>query len=94
MNKLTLLVTLLSVFTIGISAQEELTRPVISQRAAVSSRIKDIQTFDGRWGIASTADAIYRTRDGGATWNELQKDIAADETISSVRFADASTGYV
>ncbi|HUR96801.1 MAG TPA: glycoside hydrolase domain-containing protein, partial [Pyrinomonadaceae bacterium] len=103
MKTLARFLTLFSIFTIAVFAQEDvfqrtqlvtpLARPISSQRSTPSSQIKSIQTVDGRWGFASTSDALYRTHDGGATWDELRLDVAPDELISIVSFMDVSTGY-
>ncbi len=70
-----------------------LQRPPSMQRSAPSAQIKNIQKFDGNMGIAYTADAIFRTADGGSTWAELGVGVASYETIATARFADHLNGY-
>ena len=69
-----------------------LQRPV-TQRSAPSAEIKDIQRLRAGWGILYTSDAIYQTKNGGATWEIKDLGIAADETISAARFTDPANGY-
>lgn len=103
MKTLTLLFTLSSIFVIAAPAQDSpfrrmetiisLQRPIFVQRAAPSAQIRDIQTLDARWGIAYTSDAMFRTSDSGASWDELTLGVAPYETISTARFSDRSNGY-
>ena len=103
MKKLTLLLAFSSLLVITAVGQDPpfrrmeiittLQRPIFLQRATPSAQIRDIQKLDGRWGIAYTADAIYRTIDGGATWDALKTNIAPYETIGSARFVDQLNGY-
>ncbi|MEP7149331.1 MAG: glycoside hydrolase domain-containing protein [Acidobacteriota bacterium] len=103
MKKKTLILAIGLLLSTTIAAQDSpfarmeviitLQRPPSIQRSALSAEIKDIQKFDGRWGIAYTADAIFRTANGGATWDELSIGVATYETIGTVRFADHLNGY-
>lgn len=70
-----------------------LQRPLINARTEPSAAIKNIQTLDPGWGIAYTADSIFRTSDGGATWDQLNLSIAGYENISAASFADRANGY-
>jgi hypothetical protein len=70
------------------------------QRSAVyldprtaSNQIKNIQTIEDRWGIAYSGESIFRTTDGGATWNELYLGRWAHENISAAAFTDPANGY-
>ncbi len=103
MKKITLFLTLVCFFTIPASAQDSpfsrmevlttLQRPPAMQRADAIAHIKNIQTLDGRWGIGYTADAIFLTANGGATWDELGLSVGPSETISAAVFADRASGY-
>ena len=68
-------------------------RSVFAQSSEPKAEIRNIQTLDDRWGIAYTADSIFMSPDGGATWARLGFNIASHETISAARFADRSNGY-
>lgn len=70
-----------------------LQRPVVGQRSEPSAGIGGIQTLDDRWGIAYTDDAIFRSPDGGATWERLGLNVASHETIAAAAFADRSNGF-
>jgi hypothetical protein len=97
MKKLGLLLALASIVTIGLSAQDSpfSRMEIISvlQRPPQSAQIKDIQKLDNRWGVIYTSDLMLRTRDAGATWDELKLGLAPYETISTAKFSDASNGY-
>lgn len=103
MKRLGLLLALSSIVVISSSAQDSpfgrmeiitlLQRPPLVQRAAPRSEVKDIQKIDDRSGIVYTSDAMLRTRDGGATWEELKLGLASYETIAAAKFGDADHGY-
>src|SRR5687768_3560179 len=104
MKKITLLLMLVVGFEISTSAQDSpfirmiepgtLERQPAVQFAEPVSPIKNIQTLDGRWGIAYTGDTIFRTEDGGATWQELSVGNRLYETIAAAVFTDRDNGYV
>jgi hypothetical protein len=103
MKKTTLFLALGFIFITTTAAQDSpfhrmeiimtLQRPTVIRRAQPSAEIKNIQTLDDRWGIAYTADSIFTTSDGGATWRTLGLNIASSQTISTVTFADRSNGF-
>ncbi len=103
MKKLVLLLALTSILVICSPAQDSpfsrmelfavLQRPPVVARTASSAQIIGIQKLDDRWGIAYTSDAMLRTRNEGATWDELNIGLAAHETISAAKFSDAGNGY-
>lgn len=73
---------------------ETFARPAFNQRSQPSEQIKGIQRLDdGGAGIAYTSDAIFRTSDGGATWDALNIRVALFETISSAAFVDRANGF-
>ncbi|MDM7922384.1 MAG: DUF1906 domain-containing protein [Pyrinomonadaceae bacterium] len=56
--------------------------------------IKNVRAFDSRSGIAFTSRAVYRTDDGGQTWNVLTPTVASTETIADADFVSSESGYV
>lgn len=59
-----------------------------------STQIKDFQVFDSNSGIVYTADALFQTDDGGATWRTLALPRSASQRIASVLFSDKREGMV
>src|SRR5215213_3182557 len=60
---------------------------------AKSSKIKDIQVFGEKSGVAFTDDALFRTDDNGESWREITLPRESNETVSGVSF-DKSDGWV
>lgn len=58
--------------------------------AETASRIAGVQQITATVGIVHTKTRLYRTVDGGATWNVLGLD---GGTIAGVKFADARNGW-
>ena len=57
-----------------------------------SSQIKDFQIFDADSGIVYTDDAIFRTADGGESWQKVGPSKAPDQYIAAVRFKGGQNG--
>jgi len=100
MKNLTLLLVLVLWLVVTASAQDSpfrpttvLTSPVLIVKDSPSAQLRNIQSVDSHWGIAYTSDALFRTTDGGASWEELHVNAGPDETISSATFSDRSKGY-
>ncbi len=64
--------------------------PVADEERA---RIRDIEVFGKRSGIAFTSFGLYRTDDFGESWREVALLRESDERISSVWFVDEARGY-
>jgi photosystem II stability/assembly factor-like uncharacterized protein len=59
----------------------------------VSSRILKIHFADSKTGYASSEKGtIFKTTDGGSTWNTIKLNI--DDTFTSIHFFNSDTGYV
>jgi hypothetical protein len=97
MKKLGLLLALALTITIGLPAQDSpssrLEIVTVLQQPPRSGQIKDIQKLDNERGIVHTSNVMFRTRDGGATWDELNLGLESYETISAAKFVDALNGY-
>src|SRR5689334_2500929 len=93
MKNLTRFVFLCLLLVVVASAQNSLFNRTDLQSPVQSGEIKNIQTLDDRWGIAYTSDSIFRTADGGETWNELNLGLAPYDVINSVTFAARNVGY-
>ncbi|MEP6705083.1 MAG: glycoside hydrolase domain-containing protein, partial [Acidobacteriota bacterium] len=103
MKKLALLLAFSSIAFTASTAQESGFRGmeiittqqglVLPQRTTESSQIRNIQALDTSSGIVYTADAIFLTRDGGTSWDEVPLELARYESLTSVKFTDRTSGY-
>jgi hypothetical protein len=57
------------------------------------ARITGIQKITSKTGIAFTGSELYRTTDGGATWNKAGFPIADGSVIAGVMFANELRGW-
>ncbi|MCY7376466.1 MAG: DUF1906 domain-containing protein [Pyrinomonadaceae bacterium] len=71
-----------------------LSRPPQVAQTPRSSNIKDIQVFGENSGIASTADALFRTADNGENWREIALPKSFREKISAAFFKDENVGFI
>lgn len=63
---------------------------IFASEPEAASNISGLQQITDTVGIVHTKTKLYRTADGGATWNALSLD---GGTIAGVRFADAQNGW-
>lgn len=54
----------------------------------------NVQFVDSLVGYATGLDFIMKTADGGVSWSQVYKGVWSGMSFSSIRFADASTGWV
>lgn len=57
-------------------------------------QLAEIAMFDASNGWANSEEALYRSADGGQTWQSLQIALPEAHTYFSATFLDAQTGYV
>ncbi len=100
-------VFLITLFPLFVSAQTPSTKlldrletgflneiPHEKQRTVLpDSRIKNIQVFGEKSGIAYTGDALFQTIDNGETWRETILPKSLTEIISSVSFISEDKGW-